>query len=178
MNKPNKLTIAAILLAASSIAFISCGNIGKKQQADENAETSLTERRSSEARQRPEDNLTRHQMDSLVSLNVQIARRSVPVPVKEGVTWVDIDMSDDMVTYYYTVDQAIPEYSTLKAIEASTKENHCELFAKHNMGEAFESFARICINSGRGLCYQYKGNISGETISAIFTPEDLTALGY
>lgn len=178
MTKSNKLTLAAILLAASSIAFVSCGNVGTNQHANETSETSSTGSHSSNAKPRPEDNLTRQQMDTVIDLNVQEAKRVVPLPLKQGVTWVDIDVSDDMLTYYNTVDETIPEYADLKAIEASTKDNLREKFAKHEMGEQFESFARVLINSGHSLRYQYKGNISGETISATFTPEELTELGY
>lgn len=97
-----------------------------------------------------------------VKTNVDFAKLSLPLMLDSVTTMMDVNIVKDTLFYIYEVNEKLCPMSTL---ENRVKDNITFGISEQfrNNSSAGEFFKNVC-KSGRGLCYRYKGNETGNIV--------------
>lgn len=131
----------------------------------------LTEATSDNAHATPADPVAR------LSDEIKLSQASLPVDMADGIVMTAIDDSDMTVNFRCTVDEAVAGTDAI----ANLRDNRAQIRSmmlsslRGSTDTDIRRLVEIATSANRGIAYRYTGNLSGDTMSVVFTPAELLA---
>lgn len=106
-----------------------------------------------------------------ILLENQIAMENsrCPYKVAEGMEMVKVFDDGDNIVYSCQFDESMYDLSFLRLNQSELKQNIREIFND----PAVKEETKVLCSLDKGLEYRYYGDMSGDSISVVFTPEEL-----
>ena len=107
---------------------------------------------------------------------VESFKQGLPMDLGSGLIAIDCQLLAKEVLYIYEMDEDYYELENTRETRQSMKALVAGSMQDEKGSSDFRKMLQLCVQSGRGLGYQYVGDQTGTTITIHFTDQELERL--